>query len=397
MSATASASRRPSLSARELPHLVFLVAVAGTFVRLVRLNSGLCWSVTVPTTALAVVYVFALSRWDRAHDTTRLVWFSALVALWSWVAWIIPVPLAAGYAWLSVPLAVLAMRMRGARLRTAATGAVTVLLLAALARVNGGADPEVLAPPLAALAATVVLYGAQQRLTRQLTETRGELATQQRTAGRLAERGRIARDLHDTLAQELAGSRMLLQAAERDWDRRPDQARRQVRAVAEALGAHLAETRTIIGDLTPPALERDGLEAVLSDLCARTAGTAGAGRVSFRRERAPYPLATERAVVLLRVTQGLLANAREHARASRVEVVLTYGDDRTVTVEVRDDGRGFTSSGGEVPSGGRGYGLKGARERLEGLGGVLTLDSTPGRGTTVRATLPSQDLALAGS
>jgi signal transduction histidine kinase len=96
------------------------------------------------------------------------------------------------------------------------------------------------------------------------------LARGQPEAGRLAERARITRDLHDRLAQELAGSSMLLQAA--DFDRRPDLSRTQVRAVVDALGTNLASTRTIIGDLTPPALEHD-------DLSTRP----GPGRASPRR------------------------------------------------------------------------------------------------------------------
>ncbi|MGW0820980.1 sensor histidine kinase [Streptomyces sp. NPDC002845] len=384
--------RHQSVWVRQLPHLVFLVAVVGTLVRLAELNSRLCWTVAPPTVALALLYVAGLARWDRLGELGRPVWLGVLLLLWSWVAWIIPVPLAAGYAWLAVPLAVLALRMSGRRVRIVAVGMVTALLVAALVRTSGGADIEVLAPPVAALAATVVLYRAQQRLTRELAETRGELARRQREAGRLAERARIARDLHDTLAQELAGSRMLLQAAERDWDRRPDAARRQVRAVVEALGTHLAQTRGIIGDLTPPGLARDGLEGALRDLCHRTGNAVVVPRISFRTEREPYFLPTDRAVALLRVAQGLLANACEHARAAHVHITLAYGGDAWVSIEVRDDGTGFEPAAVNAAGTGRGYGLSAARERLSALGGVLTIDSTPGGGTRVRAALPAEDV-----
>ncbi|MEU6357199.1 sensor histidine kinase, partial [Streptomyces sp. NPDC047072] len=213
------------------------------------------------------------------------------------------------------------------------------------------------------------------------------LARQQREAGRLAERARIARDLHDTLAQEIAGSRMLLQAAERDWDRRPEAARRQVGAVTEALGEHLAQTRGIIHDLTPPVLARDGLESALRDLCARADTTAGTPRVSFRTEHDACPLPTEQAVALLRVTQGLLANACEHARADHVQVTLVYDDPGSTSVEVRDDGTGFDPAAVRASGDSRGFGLGAARERLVALGGSLTVDSAPGRGTRVRASL----------
>ncbi|MGW2387561.1 sensor histidine kinase [Streptomyces sp. NPDC001658] len=122
----------------------------------------------------------------------------------------------------------------------------------------------------------------------ELRHTRAKSARGQPEVGRLAERARIARDLHDTLAQELAGNSMLLQAAAFDFDRRPDLPRTQVRAVVDALGTNLAETRTIIGDLTPPALEHDGLSTTLRTLCARD--TATPSRVVFRAEGEPGDL-----------------------------------------------------------------------------------------------------------
>lgn len=397
MPASALVLRRSPVSARNLPHLVFLVAVAGTLVRLVQLNNELCWSVAPPTAALALLYAVGLARWDRLGRGIRPVWFGVLLLLWTWVAWILPAPLTFGYAWLAVPLAVLALRMPSRAERAVALGVLTALLVAALMRVGGGFDPDVLAPPVAALWATALLYRTQQQLTRRLAEAQDELAHRQREAGRLAERARIARDLHDTLAQELAGSRMLLQAAERDWDRRPDAARRQVRVVTDALGDHLAQTRGIIDDLTPADLARDGLESALRDLCARTGSAAGMPRISFRTERAPVALPTERAVALLRVAQGLLANACEHARAAHVRVTLTHGDGATAAVEVRDDGVGFDPAV-PCPTGtGRGFGLSAVRERLGAFGGTLTVDSTPGHGTRIRAALPSGDRVPVGA
>ncbi|WUH33356.1 sensor histidine kinase [Streptomyces sp. NBC_00445] len=385
------------MSARHLPHLVFLVAVAGTLVRLVELNNELCWSIAPPTAALALLYAAGLARWDRLGRGSRPVWFGLLLLLWSWVAWVLPAPLTFGYAWLAVPLAVLALRMPTRGERTVALGVLTALLVAALVRVGGGLDPDVLAPPVAAMWATVLLYRTQQRLTHELADTRGELARRQREAGRLAERARIARDLHDTLAQELAGSRMLLQAADRDWDRRPDAARRQVRVVTDALGEHLAQTRGIIDDLTPPVLARDGLEAALRELSARTGCAAGAPRITFSTEQAPCALPTEQAVALLRVTQGLLANACEHALATHVHITLSYGEEATAAVEVRDDGVGFDPAAVRSTAADRGFGLAGARDRLSALGGTLTVDTTPGHGTCVRAALPAEDRVPVGA
>ncbi|WP_019074705.1 sensor histidine kinase [Streptomyces hokutonensis] len=391
------AVRRPSASARYLPHLVFLVAVVGTLVRLFELNHELCWRIAPPTAALALLYAAGLARWDRLGSWAQPAWLGLLLLLWSWVAWNLPAQLTLGYAWLAVPLAVLALRMPTRAARATGLGILTALLVASLLRAADGFDPDVLAPPVAALWATVFLYRAQQRLTRELAATRGELARQQQEAGRLAERARIARDLHDTLAQELSGSRMLLQAAERAWDRRPDVARRQVRAVTGALGEHLAQTRGIIDDLTPPLLARDGLEAALRDLCARTGSAAGAPQITFRTEHEPCSLRTDQAVALLRVTQGALANACEHARARHVHVTLTYGDRTTAAVEVLDDGVGFDMTAPLLTGSGRGFGLAAARDRLAVLEGTLHIDSEPGQGTRVHAALRAEDRVPVGT
>ncbi|MET9685419.1 sensor histidine kinase [Streptomyces coeruleorubidus] len=385
---------RGSLSPRRLPDLLFLAVVVGGVVRLVDLNSALCWKLVPLITLLAAGYVGGLALWDRLGRRVRPLWLGALLTLWCWISWEMPAPTASAYAWLALPLAILALRMFTGRTAVAVVGVITVLLVLQIARTFGTLHSELVVPPAAALWVTVALYHAQQRLLGELRRTRAELARGQREAGRLAERARIARDLHDTLAQELAGSRMLLQAADRDFDRRPDLARTQVRAVVDALGANLAETRTIISDLTPPALEHDDLSTALRTLCARD--TATPSRVVFRTEGEPGDLPRDRAAALLRVAQGLLANACEHARARHVWVTLDFRDDTTVTVEVRDDGVGFDPTATTANPCDRGRGLPAGRERLDALGGSLTVRSAPGCGTLARASLPVGALALAG-
>lgn len=385
---------RGSLSPRRLPDLLFLTVVVGGVVRLVDLNSALCWKLVPLITLLAAGYVGGLALWDRLGRRVRPLWLGALMTLWCWISWEMPAPAASAYAWLALPLAILALRMFTGRTAVAGVGVITVLLVLQIARTFGTLHPDLVVPPAAALWVTVALYHAQQRLLGELRHTRAELAQGQREAGRLAERARIARDLHDTLAQELAGSRMLLQAADRDFDRRPDLARTQVRAVVDALGTNLAETRTIISDLTPPALEHDDLSTALRTLCARD--TATPSRVVFRTEGEPGELPRDRAAALLRVAQGLLANACEHARARHVWVTLYSRDDSTVTVEVRDDGVGFDTTATTAKPCDRGLGLSAGRERLDALGGSLTVRSTPGRGTLARASLPVGTLTLAG-
>ena len=116
----------------------------------------------------------------------------------------------------------------------------------------------------------------------------------------------------------------------------------------------------------------------------------------FRTEGEPGCLSRDRAAALLRVAQGLVANACEHARARHVWVTLDHRDGTAVTVEVRDDGVGFDPAATPAGPGDRGLGLPAGRERLDALGGSLTVRSAPGRGTLARASLPVGALALAG-
>ncbi|MEX3106686.1 MULTISPECIES: sensor histidine kinase [unclassified Streptomyces] len=383
---------------RSLPHLLLLIVVLSTLARLVRVSSALCWSVAPPVVLLATGYGLGLGLWDRMGPRVRRVWFALLLGLWAWVAWVLPARLAGGYIWLAVPLAVLALRMFRDWAAPAAVGLITVLLAAAILRTEGTLKPDLVVPPAAAVWFTVALYRSQQGLVHELGRTRDELARRQREAGVLAERSRIARDLHDTLAQELSGNRMLLQAAERDWDRSPEAARRQVHAVAEALGASLADTRSIIRDLTPAPLASGDLAAALRELCTHKGTPEGMPRISFETQGEPREVPPEQAAALLRVTQGLLANACEHADAAQVRVTVDHREPDAVTVEVHDDGIGFDTAAprtatapGTAPApekAGRGFGLAATRDRLAAYGGTLTVHSTPGHGTRALATLP---------
>ncbi|WP_244188025.1 sensor histidine kinase [Streptomyces regalis] len=284
-----------------------------------------------------------------------------------------------------------------ARAAGAALTAVTALLVGQLTRTAGGFDPEMVLIPVAAVWGTMALYRTQQRnvaerqrLVEELRSTRDVLADERHRSGALEERARIARDLHDTLAQELSGSLMLLQAAEQDWDERPDVARTRVRAVADGLDAGLAETRRIIQDLSAPEVAEAGLEGSLRLLCARVGGPGDVGRVQFRSAGGlAVGLDEQTATTLFRVAQSVLANVREHAHATSASVTVRHLSDR-VELDVCDDGVGFDPGrvGESVPPG-RGFGLLATRERLRKTSGDLAVHSAPGRGTRIRATVPA--------
>ncbi|MFI9172688.1 sensor histidine kinase [Streptomyces lincolnensis] len=395
--ACASASRR-RFGPRQISHLFFFLVVGAALVRLTRLNIQLCWEIVTVSGLLAATYAAGLALWSRLGELARHAWMATLLLLWAILVLLTPPPLTGAYVWCAVPLACVALGALKDRAAAMALTAITALLVGQLTRTAGGFDSEMVLIPVAAVWGTLALYRTQQRnvaerqrLVEELRSTRDVLADERHRSGTLEERARIARDLHDTLAQELSGSLMLLQAAERDWEERPDRARTRVRAVADGLDAGLAETRRIIQDLAPPTVAEAGLEGSLRLLCGRAQRLGGAGPVRFRSlGTPPLGLDEQTATTLFRVAQNTLANVREHAQATHVSVTLRHLTDR-VELDVCDDGVGFDPArigGSRRP--GRGFGLPSARARLRKDGGDLEIDSAPGRGARIRAIVPAR-------
>ncbi|MGW0005481.1 sensor histidine kinase [Nocardia grenadensis] len=224
----------------------------------------------------------------------------------------------------------------------------------------------------------------------ELQRSRGELARLSHESGIAAERDRLAREIHDTLAQSLTSISALVQAAEADLAKAPERARRHLDLARRAADESLAEARAFVADRTPPVLARHSLVAAVSreteahaDRYRREVGCSVRGREAA--------VATRAAVVVLRVVQEALTNIAKHAPTARtVTVGLTYGDDHLIA-EIIDDGTGFdiTRIGrDDLGAAGTGHGLAGARSRAAALGGRFEVCSEPGRGTTVRVTVP---------
>lgn len=229
----------------------------------------------------------------------------------------------------------------------------------------------------------------RRRLLAELEATRGELAESERRAGVLTERQRLAREIHDTLAQGFASIVTLYEAARAEVASRPEVALRRLEEVGRTARASLAEARRVVSALRPEALEHATLASALDGLVRDFSAEAGIAARSMvdgdARELEPEAEAT-----LLRIGQEALANVRKHAAASRVALTLTYLDDST-RLDVRDDGVGFEpDSTDRAPNGWQvgGFGLTSMRERLESHGGTLTIESAPGAGTTIVAVLP---------
>lgn len=228
------------------------------------------------------------------------------------------------------------------------------------------------------------------RLIARLEHTRGELAASERRAGMLAERQRLAREIHDTLAQGLASIVTLYEAARAEDARRPEDARQRIEEIGRTARANLTEARRMVWALRPRALADASLIDALDELAAAFRAETGIDTRSTVGGDA-RGLDPEGESTLLRVAQEALANVRKHAQATRVGLTLTYLDG-AVSLDVRDDGVGFDPDRRVRRLDGQqdgGFGLTAMRERLEQSGGTLTIESATGSGTTVVAMLPT--------
>jgi signal transduction histidine kinase len=221
---------------------------------------------------------------------------------------------------------------------------------------------------------------ARAELIRELERTQAELSAVSHQAGVLAERERLAADIHDTLAQGFTSVLMLVQAAEADLDGNPVAVRHHLALAAQTARENLAEARSLVTVLAPPTLD-GGLPAAVCRLVSRFGQEMGV-ESTVDIDGTPLVLPANREVVLLRASQEALANIRKHAGASTVAVRLVYGE-QCAELIVRDDGGGF-----DVGAATDGYGLAGMRTRLEQVGGSLTVASSAG-GTTLRASVPA--------
>ncbi|MER7212811.1 sensor histidine kinase [Streptosporangium sp. NPDC000239] len=334
---------------------------------------------------LALTYTAGVVLWNRL-GRGRVVWLAGVAAVW-----LVLVVLAPSFSWCAVPLLFLCLRSLNARGFAVAAAALTLVVIAAQLKIAREFDLSLILAPIGIAAMTAVIFwelqresAARQLLIDDLISTRGTLADSRHRTGVLEERERLAREIHDTLAQGLTSMGILLQAADRMWASDPELARAHVRRAAAAAAENLDEARRFVRDLQPPGLVEASLPEALARLCAGTGNGTGPD-VRFRQEGEQYPLEPEVQAALLRVAQGALANVRDHSRAGTAMVTLSYLDGE-VTLDVFDDGAGFDAP---APAPGRGYGLRAMRDRMAEVNGVLVVESVPGEGTGIAATVPT--------
>lgn len=225
-----------------------------------------------------------------------------------------------------------------------------------------------------------------------------EERNRQRLTATELERGRWARELHDETIQGLAGLRLLLDAAR--GAENAEALDGKLAGAVKQIDSEMATLRALVTDLRPVVLDELGPEAAILTLADRfrQQGMEVVASIDLAYERGRHPLrhSVELETAIYRIVQQALTNARQHGAAAHATVDIVE-DAANVRVVVRDDGCGF-----DLAAGSEGYGLVSMRERAQLLNGSLVVDSSPGEGTTVTATLrasrrPGEGQAGAGA
>ena len=232
-----------------------------------------------------------------------------------------------------------------------------------------------------------VIEQSQQRaeLIRELQEARTELGEAHHAAGVLAERARMAQEIHDTLTQGLTSIVMLAQTARARVPTTDGPGVDALDSIESTARENLAEARALVAAFTPVPLQDSTLAEALGRLAQRFGAETGVDVEVAVDAAGVASLTRGREVVLLRAAQEALSNVRRHASATRVVLRLTAASGQAV-LEVTDDGSGF------APDHADGYGLAGMRRRMEQVGGDVNVDSSPGVGTTISVRVPATEV-----
>jgi signal transduction histidine kinase len=364
-------------------HLGFAVLLVASAVRYAMRHSlqdnllvlGLAGTVCA---LYAVIAVLARQRRQWA------AWMLVFVAVWA-----VLVIAAPSFAWCSFAIFFLCRTAFTGAVGYVAAGATAAATAVGLFRLSDGTDLAMLLGPLAVGVMLTLIHdrfehdaAEQRRLHADVSLAQGQLAASERRAGTTAERERVSREIHDTVTQGLASSLLLLEAADRSW---PGQASRQeLTQATELLRRNLSETRSLVHELASPGLDASPLPEALHQAAAQYVPHA---RLLVTGE--PRDVPAEVRHTLLRVMQSAAANIQQHANATATTLTLGFLPD-SVTLDIYDDGTGFDPSAAAPPSDAGGYGLRAMRQRVEQLGGVFSVESTPGEGTVVAAQVPAQ-------
>jgi signal transduction histidine kinase len=369
------------------------LCVAG-IVAVVLLNHRYPGNAPGAVAALAAIVVIVLAFGRRATRLPELDWrtfafVSVVVGLWVLAILASPVAVAAIPAIYPVVFSTLPLRAA-----LVVTTVVTVIPLALVLLGQGIQSPNLpmavaitlIGLVMAPVIGTVIMTSMRQRrqlaaLVAELAASRAESARLSREAGVAAERERLAREIHDTLAQGFTSIVALAQAVEPELETDTAAAKRHVELIRTTARENLAEARAMVAELTPTALHEGSLPAAIQRQCDRLSAESGI-TATIRVDGTLPPLGMATDVVLLRTAQEAFANIRKHSQANTVTVALSPVE-CGVRLSVADNGIGLADEHTE------GFGLRGMRARATQVGGTMSVTPTSGGGTTVTVEVPA--------
>ncbi|WP_318241505.1 sensor histidine kinase [Cellulomonas avistercoris] len=349
----------------------------------------------------------ARGRWWPAG-----AWITALIVVWT-----ILLQLSAGALWIAFPLMLLQMHVLGPH-----RGVLAVAVTTVVAGVDGmleraATDTSIapaLGPAVGAAVAVAVTLGLEalvresqerQRMLEELARARHEVAAAEQEAAIATERERLAREIHDTLAQGYSAIELLLRAADQSVGHDDTRTHAYIGQARSTAQENLAEARRFVRALAPADLDGTTLVAALHRIADRTQAAAVSAPATDRGPQAAAPASltvrvhtsgTPRALplqveaALVRIAQSALANVVQHAAARHATLTLTFLPEEVI-LDVVDDGCGFDPDRHPGPARHGGFGLIAMRSRARELGGSLTIETSPGDGTALAVRVPARD------
>lgn len=358
--------------------------------------------------ALGVVYLSG-TVWERRRvlddqqpeRLPQLVWLAAITALW--LVLLLHSP---DFLWIQFPLVFLYLHLLPGLVGYGAATAIWAVaaFLPALTHADSWHSATAVGPAIGTVFA-MAIYAAYQALAREalthrriaqeLRATQAELAAREHQAGRLEERERLSREIHDTVAQGLSSIVLLARAAKNSNTN--EQVAQQLQAIEAQASDNLAEARRFVADLSSPEAGlplKQSLDKVIAQ--ARERANALGEDVTFELVLASNPTAAvpdSVTATCIRFAQEGLNNVAKHAQATHAVVTLGHFGD-VLTLDIADNGRGMPRSFSTVTTtapatpADQGYGLRGLAQRIASHGGTMEIDSLPGEGTTLSANIP---------
>lgn len=375
-------------------HVIFAFLLGFAMVQSVVAGTHVA-AVLALSCALAALYVAGTvleNRRQGRHLPTpmrwSLPWLGCVVALW-----IALMALSTSFVWLLFPLIFLTLHLVPTRFSLPLVGALwAIAAFLPLLSDTTWSLAEAVGPAIGTVFAIGVYFTyrslgrevtRQAVLAQKLLDAQEELVLSEHLAGRMEERERLSREIHDTVAQGLSSISLLARAARNNLAAgNTEEARTQLEAVSEQASSSLAEARRFVYDLRSPDLETS-LPAALKSI---------AGRIESRQEALGEPLTVEVnceeahlpepiSRLILRVSQEALSNVAKHARATRAVLTLSVWDDE-LCLDIVDNGQGFDPDDHHA-----GFGLTGIRERVSEAGGAVEISSSES-GTAVACRIP---------